>query len=121
MRSNLSRLAACVIAFGFYGAASAATLNLQCTRTDGSGGFKFLVDLDTKLVTVGRFSGMVAQITDQTIIFKYHLGQLWGREDTPEYDINFDRASGLFSSHTPAGADRNGKRWPQVDATSTCK
>ena len=103
------------------GVASASSVTLNCVRDDGAGNFAFTIDAANKMVTVGRFENIPAQIGDQTITFHYYLGQLWGKTDTPEYFVTFDRGTGVFSTNAAAGANKIGKRWGPVSATSRCK
>ena len=119
MKSSLAA-SICVIAL-WGGAAYGKSADLLCTRADGAGSFHFIIDYDAGKVDVGRYKAIPASIGAQTISFKYNLGQLWGKMDTPEYDVTFDRASGNFLSHTPAGADRDGRRWIAGDARSSCR
>jgi len=99
----------------------ANTANLMCTRADGAGTFPFVVDYDTSIVTVGRFTAIPASIDPETITFNYFLGQIWGAKSGQHYFVTFDRASGLFVSHNDGGEYPNGKRWLEMDASSTCK
>ena len=116
MRS-LAVLILCLQATG----ASAATIDMVCTHIDGSGTFHFSIDTDKSQVTVGRYAAIPAKISASEIDFHYFFGQLVNQLDSPEYIVTFDRASGQFSSHTPAGETSYGRRWGTADFVSICK